>query len=70
MLPEAIAIVIAPKFNEVAFLVLTPDYGLDFIGNCTKTGFHPHPKDPPLFEEASHVVLDDDTDVVIADLRK
>jgi len=70
MLSEALAIVVAPKFNEVAFLVLTPDYGLDFIGNCTETGFHPHPKDPPLFEEASHVQIDDFSDVIFADLRK
>jgi hypothetical protein len=34
MLPEAIAIVMAPKFNQTGFFVLTPNYGLDFIGSC------------------------------------
>ena len=34
MLPEAVAIVCAPKYNETGFFVLTPDYGLDYIGNC------------------------------------
>ena len=34
MMPEAIAIVMAPKFNETGFFVLTPNYGLDYIGGC------------------------------------
>lgn len=69
MLPEAIAIVIAPKYNETGFFSLTPDHGLDFIANCTQTGFHPHPKDPPLFAELGHVVLDQDSDITVVDFR-
>ena len=38
MLPEAVAIVCAPKFEETGFFVLTPNYGLDYIANCTLTG--------------------------------
>ena len=34
-----------------------------------ETGFHPHPKEPPLFEEGSHVELDESADVILADLR-
>jgi STAM-binding protein len=34
MLPEAVAIVCAPKYNETGFFVLTQNYGLDYIGNC------------------------------------
>ena len=34
MLPEAVAIVCSPRYNETGYFVLTPDYGLDFIGNC------------------------------------
>ena len=34
MLPEAVAIVMAPKFNQTGFFVLTQNYGLDYIGNC------------------------------------
>ena len=70
MLPEAIAIVIAPTYNETGFFSLTPDHGLDFIANCLKSGFHPHPKDPPLFAELDHVVIDENSDVTLVDLRK
>ena len=38
---------------------------LDF----SESGFHPHPNEPPLFEEGSHVQLDEDADVIVADLR-
>ncbi len=34
MLPEAIAIVISPKYDETGFFVLTPNYGLEYITNC------------------------------------
>jgi len=70
MLPEAIAIVISPKYNETGFFSLTPDHGLDFIANCRENGFHPHPKEPPLFAELGHVQLDHQSDVIIVDLRK
>jgi len=70
MLPEAIAIVIAPTYNETGFFSLTPDHGLDFIANCPQSGFHPHPKDPPLFAELDHVVIDENSDVTLVDLRK
>jgi len=70
MLPEAIAIVISPKYNETGFFSLTPDHGLDFIANCRESGFHPHPKEPPLFAELGHVQLDHQSDVTIVDLRK
>ena len=69
MLPEAIAIVIAPKYNQTGFYSLTPDHGLDLIANCRESGFHPHAKDPPLFAELDHVQLDDKSDVTIVDLR-
>lgn len=69
MLPEAIAIVIAPKYNETGFFSLTPDHGLDLIANCRESGFHPHAKDPPLFAELDHVQLDDKSDVTLVDLR-
>lgn len=34
---------------RTGFFNLTAGYGLEFIANCRKTGFHPHPTDPPLF---------------------
>jgi len=69
MLPEALAIVCAPKYNETGYFVLTQNYGLDYIANCVQTGFHPHPKEPPLFETASHIQMDDSEDVKLVDLR-
>ncbi|XP_043537486.1 STAM-binding protein-like isoform X1 [Chiloscyllium plagiosum] len=50
MLPEAIAIVCSPKYHETGFFRLT-DHGMDEISFCKQKGFHPHPKDPPLFNE-------------------
>ncbi|KAK2588287.1 hypothetical protein KPH14_004308 [Odynerus spinipes] len=49
MMAEAIAIVCAPKYDETAFFILTPEYGLEYIANCRETGFHPHPTEPPLY---------------------
>ncbi len=50
MIPEAIAIVVAPAYNEIGTFALTPTYGLKEIAECSKTGFHPHTNNPPLFE--------------------
>ncbi|GAA6233560.1 STAM-binding protein [Lates japonicus] len=67
MLPEAIAIVCSPKFNEIGYFRLT-DRGTDEISTCKQKGFHPHSKDPPLFTHAGHVTITDDT-VSMMDLR-
>ncbi|KAA0202306.1 hypothetical protein HAZT_HAZT007744 [Hyalella azteca] len=69
MMPEAVAVVCAPKFDHNAVFSLTPDYGLDFIADCRETGFHPHPAKPPLFKEADHAVMDDHGTVEVVDLR-
>lgn len=37
-------------FPRVGFFTLTKPYGLELIASCRKPGFHPHPKDPPLYE--------------------
>ncbi|KAG8230059.1 hypothetical protein J437_LFUL009643 [Ladona fulva] len=70
MMPEAIAVVCAPRYNETGFYVLTPDYGLDFIANCRQTGFHPHPSKPPLFMDAEHTKLNDVATIEVVDLRR
>ncbi|XP_046422830.1 STAM-binding protein-like isoform X2 [Neodiprion fabricii] len=49
MMPEAIAVVCAPKYQDTGFYTLTADYGLDFIANCRTSGFHPHPTQPALY---------------------
>ncbi|XP_058443143.1 STAM-binding protein [Malaya genurostris] len=69
MLEEAIAIVCSPKYNETGFFCLTPSYGLDYISQCRLSGFHPHPKDPPLFMEALHITLEDKVPIEVVDLR-
>ncbi|KAJ8022936.1 STAM-binding protein [Holothuria leucospilota] len=69
MLPEAIAIVCAPKHKEIGFFSLTPDHGLKFVSKCTKKGFHEHPKHPPLFESSDHCTLVNTLKVHIVDLR-
>lgn len=70
MMAEAIAIVCAPKYEETAFFILTPDYGLDYIANCRETGFHPHPTEPPLYMKAKHCKLDPSAHVEVVDLRR
>ncbi|XP_067011147.1 STAM-binding protein-like A [Anabrus simplex] len=70
MMPEALAIVCSPRYHENAFFMLTPNYGLDFIANCTQTGFHPHPTEPPLFMEAEHSKLDNNAPIEVVDLRR
>ncbi|XP_065224482.1 STAM-binding protein-like A [Planococcus citri] len=70
MLSEAIAIVCAPSYNEIRFFRLTPDYGLDFIGNCRQKGFHPHVSDQPLFQDAEHCEKDDTLAVEVVDFRR
>ncbi|XP_029017393.1 STAM-binding protein-like A isoform X2 [Betta splendens] len=67
MLPEAIAIVCSPKFNEIGYFRLT-DRGTDEISTCKQKGFHPHSKEPPLFSHAGHVTITNDT-VSVMDLR-
>ncbi|NWJ06550.1 STABP protein, partial [Crypturellus undulatus] len=67
MLPESIAVVCAPKYQETGFFKLT-EHGLEEIASCRQKGFHPHAKDPPLFTSCSHVVVAE-RDVELLDLR-
>ncbi|NXV23495.1 STABP protein, partial [Cepphus grylle] len=67
MLPESIAIVCSPKYQETGFFRLT-EHGLEEISSCRQKGFHPHSKDPPLFTTCSHVSVVE-RDVVLMDLR-
>ncbi|XP_046860236.1 AMSH-like protease [Xenia sp. Carnegie-2017] len=69
MMPEAIAIVCAPKHSQTGIYSLTRDYGLKFISACKLKGFHPHPKEPPLYEESAHVKLDGNSTITTVDLR-
>ncbi|CAF0774921.1 unnamed protein product [Brachionus calyciflorus] len=68
MIPEAIAIVCAPSYNQNGIFILNPS-GLQEISECSKDGFHPHTKNPELFEECDHVTLDNNLRIKIIDLR-
>ncbi|XP_031416758.1 AMSH-like protease isoform X2 [Clupea harengus] len=67
MLPEAIAIVCAPKHNDTGVFRLTSS-GMGEVAGCRLKGFHPHSKDPPLFTICKHVVVKDSKTMVL-DLR-
>ncbi|XP_076035818.1 STAM-binding protein-like A isoform X3 [Oratosquilla oratoria] len=69
MMPEALAIVCAPKYEEIGYFTLTPNHGLSYIANCRESGFHPHPKEPPLFQTADHITLDKSLVVKVVDMR-
>jgi len=69
MMPEAIAIVCAPKYNETGYFTLTTNHGLDCIASCRLQGFHPHPSNPPLFEVASHIEVHPNAPVSVVDMR-
>ncbi|OWK50401.1 STAM-binding protein [Lonchura striata] len=56
MLPESIAIVCSPKYQETGFFRLT-EHGLEQISSCRQKGFHPHPREPPLFTVSSGELL-------------
>ena len=40
-----------------------------FNSTFSKVNFHPHSKEPPLFEEATHVEVDPGSRVTLKDLR-
>ncbi|PAA56152.1 hypothetical protein BOX15_Mlig002293g1, partial [Macrostomum lignano] len=68
MLPEAVAVVCAPKFGDTATFTLT-QHGLDYLSRCSGKGFHPHQEHPPLFERAKHAIDAPEGDLKVHDLR-
>lgn len=76
MLPEAIAIVVAPRDTRLPYNVfrLTDDpavgSGLELILACTLRGFHPHDAPFPIYESATQHVEWAATPLEIADLRR
>ncbi|KAK7112138.1 STAM-binding protein-like [Littorina saxatilis] len=69
MLPEAIAIVCSPKYQETGVFSLS-DLGLEVIGNCREKGFHYHSKEPPLFVSSSHARTVTSESITLTDMRK
>lgn len=74
MLPEAIAIVMAPKDSSSPHGIfhLSDPGGVSVIQNCDQRGFHPHeePADgSPLYEHCSHVYMNPKLRFDVVDLR-
>ncbi|KAF7813557.1 AMSH-like ubiquitin thioesterase 3 [Senna tora] len=74
MLPEAIAIVMAPKdtTSPHGIFHLSDPSGVSVIRDCQQRGFHPHeePLDgSPIYEHCSHVYLNPNMKFDIVDLR-
>ncbi|NXT01249.1 STALP protease, partial [Jacana jacana] len=67
MLPEAIAIVCSPRHKDTGIFRLT-NAGMLEVSACKKKGFHPHTKDPRLFNPCTHVV-GKDVKITVLDLR-
>lgn len=74
MLPEAIAIVMAPTDTSSPYGIfhLGDPGGISVIRNCQQRGFHTHeePDDgSPIYEHCSHVYMNPNSKFEVADLR-
>ncbi|XP_021822284.1 AMSH-like ubiquitin thioesterase 3 [Prunus avium] len=74
MLPEAIAIVMAPTDTSSPHGIfhLSDPGGVSVIRNCDQRGFHPHeePLDgTPIYEHCSHVFINSNLRIDVVDLR-
>ena len=65
---DSIQLMTAEQDGVTGHLRLT-EAGLQEVGACSLTNFHPHTKEPPLWEEAGHVKEDVSRAVVLKDLR-
>lgn len=75
MLPEAVAIVMAPTdtTSPHGIFHLSDPGGVNVIRNCQQRGFHPHeePLDgSPIYEHCSHVYMNANLKFDVVDLRK
>ncbi|KAL1334894.1 hypothetical protein HN51_063846 [Arachis hypogaea] len=75
MLPEAIAIVMAPTdtTSPHGIFHLSDPGGVSVIRNCQQRGFHPHeePSDgSPIYEHCSHVYMNANLKFDVVDLRE
>ena len=74
-LPEAVAVVIAPRDKRVGWsafrLTSSSDGrgGLTLIGNCKLRGFHPHDDSMYIYETAEHCVWNSSANLVVVDQR-
>ncbi|CAN6726566.1 unnamed protein product [Malus baccata var. baccata] len=74
MLPEAIAIVMAPTDTSSPHGIfhLSDPGGVSAIRNCDQRGFHPHEESSdgtPIYEHCSHVFINSNLRIDVVDLR-
>ncbi|KAK9105778.1 hypothetical protein Scep_022622 [Stephania cephalantha] len=74
MLPEAIAIVMAPKDSsrKHGIFRLTSPGGISVIRNCDRRGFHPHEPPPdggPIYDHCTDVYMNPNLKFDVIDLR-
>ncbi|KAL1194721.1 AMSH-like ubiquitin thioesterase 3 [Cardamine amara subsp. amara] len=74
MLPEAVAIVMAPTDESTPHGIfhLSDPSGVSVIRNCQQRGFHPHEESEdgnPIYEHCSHVFLNAKVKYEVLDLR-
>ncbi|CAN6913207.1 unnamed protein product [Brassica oleracea] len=74
MLPEAVAIVMAPTDETTPHGIfhLSDPSGVSVIRNCQQRGFHPHEESEdgnPIYEHCSHVFLNAKLEYEVLDLR-
>eukprot|EP01018_Ginkgo_biloba_P021867 Gb_25005 [translate_table: standard] len=74
MLPEAIAIVMAPTDTIRSFGIfqLSDPGGITVIKQCQQRGFHPHEEPPdgsPIYDHSSHVLMNPNLRFDVIDLR-
>lgn len=71
LMPEAIAIVLAPTDPRLMAGVfrLTHPGGLAIVQKCRRSGFHPH-SEGNIYEHSGHVIFDDSAELTVKDLRR
>ncbi|XP_028097147.1 AMSH-like ubiquitin thioesterase 2 isoform X4 [Camellia sinensis] len=74
MVPEAVAIVMAPTDNSRAYGIfrLSDPSGMNILKECKETGYHPHrePSDgSPIYDHCSNVYVNPNLRFEICDLR-
>eukprot|EP00698_Gefionella_okellyi_P022017 TRINITY_DN7230_c0_g1_i1.p1 TRINITY_DN7230_c0_g1~~TRINITY_DN7230_c0_g1_i1.p1 ORF type:complete len:632 (+),score=126.25 TRINITY_DN7230_c0_g1_i1:64-1959(+) len=69
MLPEALAIVMAPSRHAHGIFSLHVPDGLSLIQKCQKSGFHTHSSEGPIYVAAAHVQVQSSTNFRVVDLR-
>ena len=67
LLPEAVAVVCAPRYGTNKWFRLTPK-GLNIVENCSLRGFHEHASKAKLFDSALGIVFDS-RQIEVIDLR-